>query len=287
MAEQSKPGQHLSPAGAAGGAMTFWDHLDVLRGLILRVALVVVAIAVVAFCFKDALFRIVLAPSRPDFVLYDVLNRLHLRMAPGGDAVDFHVTLINTQLAQQFVVHTKAAIGAGLLLASPYVVAELFRFVLPALYATERRYALRCALGGYAMFLLGLLLSYFLIFPLTFRFLGTYQVSADVVNMITLDSYMNTLLTLSFLLGVVFEIPVVCWLLARLGVLTAAPMRRKRRHAYVAILVVAAVITPTSDIFTLLLVSLPMALLYEAGIFVVVRTAPRCESGGGSPSASS
>lgn len=284
MAEQSKQGQGARPAGNAPQVMTFWDHLDVLRGLIVRVGLVVVVIAVVAFCFKDALFRIVLAPSRADFVLYEVLNRLHLRMVPGGDAVDFHVSLINTQLAQQFVVHTKAAIGAGLLLASPYAVAELFRFVLPALYAAERRYALRCALWGYVMFLLGLLLSYFLIFPLTFRFLGTYQVSADVVNMITLDSYMNTFLTLSFLLGVVFEIPVVCWLLARLGALTAASMRRKRRHAYVAILVVAAVITPTSDVFTLLLVSLPMILLYEAGIFVVARAVPVSKAAAGGPS---
>ena len=251
--------------------MTFWDHLDVLRAMLIRVGAAVVAVAVVAFCFKDLLFSIVLAPSREDFVLYDVLNRLHLQFAANGEGVHFQVKLINTQLARQFIIHTKAAFGAAFLLVSPYVVVEVFRFVLPALYANERRYALRCVIWGYVMFLLGILLSYFLIFPLTFRFLGTYQVSSDVVNMITLDSYMSVLLSLSFMLGLVFEIPVVCWLLARLHLLTAAPMRRKRKHAFVAILVVAAIITPTSDVFTLLLVSLPMALLYEAGIFVVAR----------------
>lgn len=255
----------------AEATMSFWDHLEALRGVLLRVAVAVVGIAVVAFCCKDLLFSVVLAPSRDDFVLYRVLDMVQQRILPDSEPVHFHVELINTQLAQQFVVHTKAAIGAGLLVASPYAVVQLFRFVQPALYDTERRYALRCTGWGYVLFLLGVLLSYFLVFPLTFRFLGTYQVSADVVNMVSLDSYMNTLLTLSFMLGLVFEIPVVCWMLARLGVLRADVMRRTRRHAFVAVLVVGAIITPTSDIFTLLLVSLPMWLLYEAGIFVVKR----------------
>ena len=129
--------------------------------------------------------------------------------------------------------------------------------------------------AGYVMFLLGSALNYFLIFPLTFRFLGTYQVSAEVENAITLQSYMDTLLTMNLMLGIVFEIPVLCWLLARFGVLDTAFMRRYRRHAIVVILVAAAVITPTSYVFTLLLVALPMWLLYEAGIWVVAATERR------------
>ena len=189
-------------------------------------------------------------------------------MVPG----DFSVRLINTGLAEQFVIHMKVSLYAGLLCASPYVIYLLFRFVSPALYDNERRYAVRTVGAGYVMFLLGTALNYFLIFPLTFRFLGTYQVSAEVENTVTLQSYMDTLLMMSLTLGIVFEIPVLCWLLARFGVLTSSFMRRFRRHAVVVVLVAAAVITPTSDVFTLLLVAFPMWLLYEAGIWVVAAT---------------
>ncbi|MGM9779118.1 MAG: twin-arginine translocase subunit TatC, partial [Prevotella sp.] len=152
---------------------------------------------------------------------------------------------------------------------SPYTLYQLFRFVSPALYANERRFAVPIVLNGYVMFMLGVLLSYYLIFPLTFRFLGTYQVSEDVVNMISLQSYMSTLTLMSISMGIVFEMPVVAWLMARMGLLTASFMTRYRRHAIVVILTVAAIITPTSDIFTLLMVSLPMWLLYELSVCIV------------------
>lgn len=258
---------------AGGGTGTFWDHLDVLRGYLLRAVAVTVACGLVAFCFKDTLFAIVLAPKDPGFCTYRLLARLGGAWGvPGMIPGDFSVRLINTALTEQFLIHMKVALYAGLLCASPYVLYLLFRFVSPALYDHERRDAVRTVGAGYVMFLAGTALNYFLIFPLTFRFLGTYQVSAQVENTVTLQSYMDTLLTMSLLLGIVFEIPVVCWLLARFGVLGSAFMRRYRRHAWVAVLVVGAVITPTSDVFTLLLVSVPMALLYEAGIWVVVAT---------------
>ena len=123
--------------------------------------------------------------------------------------------------------------------------------------------------GGYAMFVFGVLVSYFLIFPLTFRFLGTYQVSGEVANLITLDSYISTLLLMCLSMGIVFEIPILSWLFAKLGFLSADFMRRYRKHAIVIILVVAAIITPTSDVFTLSLVALPMWVLYETSIFIV------------------
>ena len=140
------------------------------------------------------------------------------------------------------------------------------------MYADERRYAVRVVGGGYLMFIIGMAVSYFLIFPLTFRFLGTYQVSSDVANLISLESYVEVLVMMSVAMGIVFEMPVVAWLFARLGFLNDTFMRRYRRHAVVVILIVAAVITPTSDIFTLLAVSLPMWLLYEGSIHLVART---------------
>lgn len=247
--------------------MSFWDHLDALRGVLLRVLAVTAVLGVVTFCFKEALFEVVLAPKDSDFVTYRLLG-LASEMA-GGGMDTFSVQLISTGLASQFMLHMQTAFCVGLLLASPYALYQLFRFVSPALYANERRYAVSVVGWGYALFLLGVAMSYFLVFPLTFRFLGTYQVSGDVENLITLQSYISTLLTMCLSMGIVFEIPILCWLFAKLGFIDAAFMRRYRRHAVVGILVVAAVITPTSDMFTLLVVSLPMWLLYEASILIV------------------
>ena len=143
------------------------------------------------------------------------------------------------------------------------------RFVSPALYVNERKYVVRVVGGGYAMFALGVAVSYFLIFPLTFRFLGTYQVSGEVENMIALQSYISTLMTMSLAMGLVFEMPILSWLFAKLGLLSANLMRKYRKHAIIIILVVAAMITPTSDVLTLSLVALPMWALYEISIFIV------------------
>ena len=187
----------------------------------------------------------------------------------GGVIEPFSVRLINTGLAQQFIIHMKTALCAGVLCASPYIIYQLFRFVSPALYDNERRYVTQVVGGGYAMFGLGVLISYFLIFPLTFRFLWTYQVSGDVDNLISLESYISTLVMMCLAMGIVFEIPILSWLFAKLGFLSADFMRRYRKHAIVIILVVAAIITPTSDVFTLSLVALPMWILYEVSIWIV------------------
>ena len=144
----------------------------------------------------------------------------------------------------------------------PYLLFEVFAFIKPALYSTERKYTGTVLSVSYIMFLMGMAISYFLIFPLTFRFLGTYQVSAEVINTITLESYISTFMMLNLMMGVVFEIPIVCWLLAKLGSITATFLKRYLMPAIIAILIFAAVITPPSDIFTLLLVSAPMLLPY-------------------------
>lgn len=237
---------------------TFWEHLDVLRGVLLRSLAVVALLAVVAFCFKETLFAVVLAPRSSDFITFRMLG-----------TEPFAVSLMNTGLTEQFMIHMKVAAYAGLLFASPYIIYELFRFVSPALYRVERKRTVQVVGASVTMFLLGTLVNYFLIFPLTVQFLGTYQVSADVTNMLTLQSYMDTLIGMSLVMGVVFELPVVSWMLSRFGILNGKVMRQYRRHAVVAILAVSAIITPTADAFTMLIVALPIWLLYEVSILIV------------------
>lgn len=253
---------------AQSGKQSFWDHLDALRAVIVKSLLVAVVFGIATFCFKEELFAVVLAPKEAGFITYRVLASIG-RLLTETEPVDFTVQLINTGLAEQFIIHMKTAMCAGILCASPYILYQLFRFVSPALYADERRYALRVVGSGYGMFLLGVLVSYFLIFPLTFRFLGTYQVSGEVANMITLQSYISTLTMMCLAMGIVFEMPILAWFFAKMGFLSADFMRRYRKHAIVVILIVAAVITPTSDVFTLSFVALPMWLLYEASSWIV------------------
>ena len=216
----------------SGQTMTFWDHLDELRGVIIRALVVTMLAAAVAFVMKDELFAVVLAPRTSDFITYRLMG-----------VEPFSIHLMNTGLTEQFMIHLKTAMYAGVLVASPYIIYMLFGFIAPALYDNERRYATLLCTSGYLMFMLGTALNYLLIFPLTLKFLGTYQVSEDVANMLTLQSYMN-----------------------------AQMMSAMRRHAVVAILIVAAIITPTTDAFTLFVVALPIWLLYEMSIVIVGMT---------------
>ena len=244
--------------------LTFWDHLDVLRSSLIRMGVATVVFAVAAFCLKEEMFAVVLAPRSSDFVTYRLLG-----------VEPFTISLMNTGLTEQFMIHMRTAMYAGLLAASPYILYELFRFVSPGLYQNERRYAVWIVGAAYVMFLVGTLTNYFVVFPLTVRFLGTYQVSPDVANMLTLQSYIDTLIGMSLVMGVVFELPVVCGLLGRMGLINSRMMSEYRRHAIVAILVVAAIITPTTDMFTLFVVALPIYLLYELSIQIVRCTSKR------------
>lgn len=227
--------------------MTFWDHLDELRNGILRSLAVTTVFALLAFVFKDELFAVVLGPKDPN------------------------LQLINTELTSQFMIHMTVAFYAGIIVATPYIIYELYKFISPALYQNEKRYATRIVLSGYLMFLIGTVFSYFVVFPFTISFLGNYQVSEDVHNMISLSSYIDTFVVLCLMMGAVFELPVLSWFLGKLGLLNRELMQRYRRHAIVAILVLAAFITPTPDAFTLLIVSAPIYLLYELSVFVVPR----------------
>ena len=256
-----------------GGMMTFGGHLEVMRKMLFRIIAVALAFSVAIFCLRQPTFDILLAPGNSDFVTYRWIERLC-----GLLGVDFHfdtfkITLINTELSNQFMTHLSTSVILGLLCASPYVVVELFRFITPALYDNERRYSVLITVVIYVLFMMGVVMNYYILFPFAVRFLGTYQVDASVVNQINISSYISTFTTLTFMMGLVFQIPVISFFLAKMGMLRAATMTHYRRHAIVVIALVAAIITPP-DLFTLCLVSLPMWGLYEVSILIVRRVAP-------------
>lgn len=243
--------------------MSFWEHLDVLRGVLLRSAAAWFVCTVAAFVFRNALFTAVLAPAHSDFVFYSMIRRCGIPLE------DFDIHFINTELAAQFTAHVEVAACIGLLVSFPLIAYFLYGFLSPALYLGERRYVKVAFGAGSLLFLLGIAVNYFVVFPLSVRFLASYQVSGEVVNIISLSSYIGTLLTLSLCMGVVFELPAVTYILGRMGLLNADIMRRYRRHALVAIVTAAAVITPTTDVFTLAVVTLPIYALYEVSILTV------------------
>ena len=259
---------------SSGQMLTFGGHLEVLRRMLFRIIGVTMAIAAVVFCFKEETFAILLAPSKWDFATYRLLEDAMQLIQPGFHFEQYHVQLIATELASQFMTHISTSIYLGLLGASPYILYELFRFVSPALYANERRYSVRIISTVYVLFIVGLLMSYYVIFPISFRFLGTYSVSAEITSTITLDSYITSFVTLTLLLGIVFQLPVIAYILGRLGIVTAPMLAAFRRHAILVIAIVAAVITPP-DVMSLILVAIPLYLLYEVSIQILKWTSPR------------
>lgn len=229
-----------------------------MRRVLLRCIVVVALFAVLAFIFKDEVFWVIFAPKSPDF----------LPVIFGSSP---EVQLINTELTRQFVVHMMTSLYVGIIVAAPYIIFELYRFISPGLYENERRYTTPLVIASYFMFMMGILFCYFILFPITFRFLANYQVDTSIQNLISLESYIDTLVFLSLAMGIIFEIPILSWLLGRLGILHRQQMQQYRRHAIVIILIIAAIITPTSDAITLAIVSLPMYLLYEVSILLVPR----------------
>lgn len=257
--------------------MTFWDHLDALRGVMLKAIAVFAAAAAALFAFMPEIFNgVALAPCRPEFATYRFLARLASLWPGAFDApsTDFSVELMNYQLASQFFIHMSMTCWLALVLSFPVVIYIFWTFIKPGLYPRERRGATRAFLFGVVMFYLGVAVGYYLVFPLTVRFLSDYQLSELVPNVISLDSYTDTFVTIVFLMGVVFELPLLAWLLGRMGLLTRNFFALYRRHAIVALLVLAAVITPTGDPFTLFAVFIPIYLLWEFSATLVPKSAP-------------
>ena len=183
----------------------------------------------------------------------------------------FHVDLIATDLSSQFMTHLTTAIYLGLLCASPFIVYELYKFASPALYENERKYSTKLVCIVYLLFILGVLMSYYVLFPISFRFLGTYSVAEKVHSTITLDSYISTFTTLTLMMGLVFQLPVIAYVLAKMKLINAGIMKRYRHYAFLLIMLVSAIITPP-DVMTMILVGMPLYLLYEISIKIVERT---------------
>lgn len=250
--------------------MSFGEHLEELREMLLRIATIIIVFGIVIFCCKDITFSLLFAPKSSDFITYKIIEDACQGMGIMLQFEPYSIQMINTELSSQFMTHLSTSAYLAALLSSPFIVIELLRFITPALYNNERRYSVWISSTILALFFIGVLMSYFVIFPFAIRFLGTYQVSPEVENMINLSSYVSTFTTLTFLMGIVFQIPVISFFLGKVGLLSAEKMKTYRRHALVAIMITAAVITPP-DVFTMILVTVPMYALYEISIFIVKR----------------
>lgn len=262
-----------SEVGNTGGAdMSFWDHVDALRGTLWRCLVLWLGVTIGMAVLMPAIFdRIIMWPCRPDFFLYGALDRFAELWGMTPSIMEEPVRLVNIELASQLFIHMSASLWLGFVVALPGMLCYLWQFVSPALYEGERKGTRRAFLWATLMFYAGTLTGYAVVFPLTLRFLADYQLSAMVPNTISLSSYVDTFGMLTLLMGVLFELPVLAWLLGRLGVLNREMFGRYRRHAVTGILILAAIVTPTTDPFTLMVVFLPIYVLWEASALVVPR----------------
>ncbi len=245
--------------------MTFGGHLEVLRRMLFRIIAIAGSFAIIIFCCKETVWSILLAPSNYNFTTYTIIEKIISSCGFDFHFEESHVDLIATDLTSQFMSHITTSIYLGLLGASPYILYELFRFISPALYKNEKKHLTSVVTIIYLLFIAGVLMSYYILFPISFRFLGTYSVSDNIHSTITLDSYIETFTTLTFVMGIVFQLPIIIFLLAKIGFVSSTLLAKYRKHALIVIMLVAAIITPP-DLMTLVLVTIPLYLLYEVSV---------------------
>lgn len=250
--------------------MSFWDHIDELRSTLIKVAIVLVVMVVGLFAFMPQIFdSVILAPCRGDFVLYRSIAAITALVPEAPQfSTDFQVELINIQLSSQFFIHLSTSFWLALVFSFPIVVYLLWQFISPALYEDEKRGASLAFLLGNVMFFLGVAVGYFVVFPISLRFFYGYRISELVPNQISLDSYMDSFLMLVFMIGLVFEMPLVSLILSKVGILRRSFFGKFRRHAVIALLVLSALITP-SDPFSMIVVFFPLYVLYEFSALLV------------------
>ena len=253
----------------SGDEMGFWDHLEALRWHILRSFIAVLVFAIAAFIAREFIFdTIILAPKSDQFLTNRALCKLAETISIEGLCIsNLNLEIVNLEMSGQFLIHLYISIIAGIILAVPYIIGEIWAFIRPALYPDEQKHTTGAVIVTSLLFLLGVVFSYFLIVPLTINFLGSYQVSETVANTIALRSYISTVVSLTFAMGVVFELPVFVFFLTKLGVLTPQFMRKNRKYNLVIVLILSAIITP-ADIFSQIMVALPLLGLYEISINV-------------------
>ncbi len=252
--------------------MSFLDHLEELRWHLIRSAIAIFLVSILAFIFKGIVFdKVIFGPRNPDFLSYQALCWLSQQF--GGDAFCFTempFELLNTKMAGQFTMHLWVSFVVGFIVAFPYVFFEIWRFVSPGLHEKERRSSRGIIFITSVLFLLGVGFGYFVISPFSVQFLATYTVSDNVVNRIDLSSFISTVTSVTLASGLVFELPIIVYFLAKVGILTSEAMKQYRKHAIVVILVLASIITPP-DVTSQILVTLPVLLLYEISIRIAAR----------------
>ncbi|MCK9421748.1 MAG: twin-arginine translocase subunit TatC [Bacteroidales bacterium] len=253
--------------------MTFWEHLEELRGTLWRILIAILITSIVAFAFKEILFDdILLAPKSKHFITYQVFCRLGSWLSMPSLCVDpSQFQLINISLAGQFTSHMNISLVAGLIIALPYVLWELWRFIKPGLTETEIRQSRGAVTIISLLFILGVLFSYFIVAPLMINFLGGYAVSSAVSNQIALTSYVSSITLMTLLMGLLFELPVLILFLTKIGLVTPKYLKKYRKHTAIVILIIAGVITPSPDVFSQLIVAIPLYALFELSLSISSR----------------
>lgn len=250
--------------------MSFFDHLEALRWHLVRAAIAIVIFTAGAFYFYDFIFdTIIMGPSKPSFWTYRMLCKLGDYLHRDGFCINkINISLLNTEMAGQFTLQINSALLIGITLGFPYLLWELWRFIRPALHEKERKAASGFVIYATFLFIIGVLFGYYVITPESINFLSGYTISPTIENKFSVDSYLSSVATLTLATGIVFELPILVYVLSSLGVLTVKFMRETRRYAVVVILIIAAVVTPTPDMMTMTVVSIPLFILYEVGILV-------------------
>jgi len=255
------------------GEMSFLDHLEDLRWLLIRCTVAIIICGGVAFNFSKFIFdKIIFAPKRGDFITYRIFcqlaNKYNLDKSFCINELPFEIQ--SRTMDGQFSTDLWTAITAGFILAFPFILWEFWKFISPALYDHEKKYAVSFIIFTSILFFIGVLFGHYLITPLSLNFLGNYQISSVVKNDIDLDSYLSLVKTTAISCGLVFELPIIMYFLAKIGLVTAAFLRNYRRYAYVIILIIAAIVTPP-DVVSQLIVTVPLVILYEVSILIAAR----------------
>lgn len=254
--------------------MSFLDHLEALRWHIIKSILAIVIFGILAYVFSGFIWdKIIFAPNSDQFWTSQMIIKINNYFGVQSDGLNKHpLQLINFDMSGQFMVDVWMAIIAGFILGFPYVVYQFWSFIKPALYENERRYASGAVLVMSGLFFIGVLFGYYLIVPFSIDWLGSYSINPQVSNQINIQSYISSVISIVIAGGIAFELPVVIYFLSKVGLLTPRFLRKYRRHSYIILLIIAAIITPP-DVLSQMIVSIPLIILYEISIFISSRVA--------------
>ena len=253
----------------ADNEMSFLEHLEELRWHIVRSVLSIFIVAIIAFIYRDIVFdTIILAPKNPDFLTNRLLCKLGQLVNVNALCINTHpFEIINIRMAGQFTIHIAVSLIAGIILAFPYIFWEFWKFFRPALYSSEKKHTRGAVFFSSLLFISGVLFGYYIIVPLSVNFLGSYNVSAEVTNQINLRSYIGTVASITLASGIIFQLPILSYFLTKIGLVDPHFLKKYRKHSIIVILALAAIITPP-DIFSQVLVCIPLLFLYEIGILI-------------------